>query len=112
MTSGANSSTWPQQDRRRVDGVGERVLPRPGRLQRLAVDDHLVGVVAEAPELERVGVGGAEGRVHQRPPLLRVRPLGEAWTSPVVRFEERGIAGIDDQDAHWRRRRGYLHSPS
>ena len=71
----------PQQDRLRR-GVREPVLPGPGGLERLAVDDHLVGVVAEASELERVGVGGAEARVHQRPPLLLVWPLGEARVRP------------------------------
>ena len=74
-------------DLREQDRPLRRVLSRPcsrahARLQRLAVDDHLVGVVAERPEVVRVGVGGAEERVHQRSPLLRVRPLGEARTSP------------------------------
>ena len=100
----------PEQDllARRLDG--QPVLPCPGGLERRAVDDHLVSRVAELPEVVRVGVGGAEERVHQRAPLLLVRATGEPFVPAVVGGLEGRVTGIDDQDAHREARRGYLHS--
>jgi hypothetical protein len=49
-----------------------------------------------------VGVGGAEERVHQRPPLLSVRALGETRPRMVEALKETRVRRVDDQDAHWR----------
>ena len=45
-----------------------------------------------SPEAVRVGVGGAEERVHQRAPLLLVRVTGKSFVPAVVGGQERRVA--------------------
>src|ERR1700730_3370912 len=77
------------------------VLTSPGPLEGRRVDDQLVRFVAELAEGVRVRIGSAEKRPHQRAPLRVVAELVESGMRTVMRIEERRIAGVDDQDAHW-----------
>ena len=76
------------------------MLPRPRRLQRIAVHDHVAGLVPEPRELARVGVGGTEPAIHERPQLLAMRAPRELRAIRVVGGEECRVVGVDDQHSH------------
>ena len=77
------------------------MFERPGSLQVIAVEYDLVCLVTEHTEKVRVRVTRAEEPVHQRAPLDVVRRIGELRSIVVVRFEERRVIGVDDEDAHF-----------
>ena len=90
----------PRQAGRGSRRAGRAALGRPAGLKGQAVGHHLGGVVAGGAQPEGERVRGPEAALHELAELLSVRAPAQAGPRLVVLVEERGVVGVDHQDAH------------